>query len=47
MIILIIIKKRLFYQKDAERILQTIPTNEIFVVNDPELEIVFKFIFNP
>ena len=26
--------------QDAERVLQTVPTNELFVVNDPELELV-------
>jgi phosphatidylinositol 3-kinase len=29
----------LYYEEDAEKIIQTIPTNEIFVVNDPELEL--------
>ena len=27
--------------KDAEKIIQTIPSNEMFVVNDLELEMVF------
>jgi len=33
----------LYYEEDADRILQTIPTNELFVVNDPELELVDFF----
>ena len=34
----------LYYEEDAERIIQTIPSNELFVVNDPELELVCIYI---
>ena len=30
----------LYYEEDADTIIQTIPANDIFVVNDPELELV-------